>query len=284
MKRVVMVLVDGMRPDGMTACGHPVVGKLMDRSVYTMDGRTVMPSVTLPCHVSLFHSVPPQRHGILTNTYVPQVRPIRGICEVLNDADKRCAMFYTWEQLRDLSRPGDWSHSGSLCYANFIAARLHDHETVNQMLTKNAIHFLKTESVDFTFIYFGWPDSAGHNHGWMSGEYMRSVRGSLDCVETVMRTLSDEDLFILTADHGGHDRRHGEDIPEDMVIPIFFYHPRFAAKKLVGANIIDIAPTIASYLGVAPDAEWEGKTLLCKRRRPGSHAGAAGPRRPIRRG
>ena len=44
-------------------------------------------------------------HGILTNTYVPQVRPVNGLCEQLRAGGRKCAFFYNWEELRDLSRP-----------------------------------------------------------------------------------------------------------------------------------------------------------------------------------
>ena len=115
MKRVLLILADGMRPDSLEACGNPVVKKILKHSVYTLEGTTVMPSVTLPCHMSLFHSVTPERHGILTNTYVPQVRPVRGLCEVLKAAGKHNAFFYNWEELKDLSRPD------SMTFATFVS-------------------------------------------------------------------------------------------------------------------------------------------------------------------
>ena len=63
-EKVILILVDGMRPDGLLACGHPFVTTLLSQSAYALDAQTVMPSVTLPCHMSLVHSVDPQRHGI----------------------------------------------------------------------------------------------------------------------------------------------------------------------------------------------------------------------------
>ncbi len=66
---------------------------MLARSAASFCAQTVTPSVTLPCHMSLFHSVTPQRHGTTTNTYAPQVRPVRGLCEVLAAAGKRCAFF-----------------------------------------------------------------------------------------------------------------------------------------------------------------------------------------------
>ena len=102
MKKTILILVDGMRPDAVEQSGHSVVAELKAHSAYSMKATTVMPSVTLPCHMSLFHSVTPQRHGILTNTYVPQVRPVKGLCEVLRGAGKKNAFFYNWEELKDL--------------------------------------------------------------------------------------------------------------------------------------------------------------------------------------
>ena len=65
--KVVLVLVDGMRSEALLNCGHPYVPELIAQSAHALDARTVMPSVTLPCHMSLFHSVDPDRHGILSN-------------------------------------------------------------------------------------------------------------------------------------------------------------------------------------------------------------------------
>lgn len=59
--KVLLILSDGMRPDGLE--GHPAVARLMREGSYSLRARTVMPSVTLPCHMSLFHSVDPAVTG-----------------------------------------------------------------------------------------------------------------------------------------------------------------------------------------------------------------------------
>ena len=92
--KILLVLIDGMRPDALADI--PQVKRMMTEATYSLDVRTVMPSVTLPCHMSLFHSVDSDRHGITTNTYTPQVRPIAGLCEQLKAAGKQCAFFYNW--------------------------------------------------------------------------------------------------------------------------------------------------------------------------------------------
>ena len=91
--KVIMILMDGMRPDAFLACDHPYIHEIMKKAYYTLDGQTVMPSVTLPCHISMFHSVTPQRHGITTNVYIPMARPLNGLLEQLKLAKADTAMF-----------------------------------------------------------------------------------------------------------------------------------------------------------------------------------------------
>lgn len=257
-KKVLLVLVDGMRPESMAVSGHPFYQELIDHSYYSLKTSAVMPSVTLPCHMSLFHSVSADRHGILTNTYVPQVRPVNGICEVLKQKDMTSGIFFSWEELRDLSRPG------STAISEFFSGRVNTYEKANEVLTDRVISLVKNgEMPDFTFLYLGLVDYAGHKYGWMSDEYIESVRSSIECIRRVAEILPEDHQLIVTADHGGHNRSHGADIPEDMTIPLFFWHKSFASKEFdCETSIIDIAPTIVSMLGVEADADWEGKVLL----------------------
>ena len=253
--KVLLISVDGMRPDALPKVAN--AQKIIAKSAYNMNAQTVIPSVTLPCHISLFHSVDPCRHGTTTNTYMPQVRPINGICEVLLKNKKRSASFFNWEELRDLSRPASLTHS------YFISGGKLGYDKANPMTADAAISFLDSVDVDFTFLYFGYPDAAGHTYGWMSNEYYDSLENSWENINRVVDSLGDDYTVIITADHGGHDRTHGTTLPEDMTIPVIIYGKDFApGETFEGANIKDIAPTITKLLGVEPDEEWEGKSLI----------------------
>ena len=131
-RKVILISIDGMRPDGLLKCGNPYVGELRKKAYYTLNARTVLPSVTLPCHMSLFHSVPPQRHGITSNIYAPMVRPLNGLFEQLANAGSINAFYYGWEPLRDVARPA------SLKYAEYIQA--YTEEYSDKSLTESAIN------------------------------------------------------------------------------------------------------------------------------------------------
>ena len=258
MSKVFLALIDGMRPDSLTTCNHPFFRELQETSLHTMKMRTVMPSVTLPCHMSLFHGVCAERHGILTNTYVPQVRPVNGLCEVLNGAGKLNALFYTWEPLKDLARPLSLARS---CY---FSGKSYTYKVADLRVTEEAERMLKEENPpDFVFFYQCLVDEMGHKCGWMSEEYIQAVNTALTNVQSLAAILPEDYRLIVTADHGGHDRSHGTEADEDMVIPFFLKHSSIVPGELSGnANIIDIAPTVTRLLGVAPDPDWEGKALL----------------------
>ena len=253
--KVLLVLVDGMRPDSLT--GIEYAQDFLAKSTYTLNAKTVLPSDTLPCHMSLFHSVDPEVHKTNSNTFNAGANPVNGLCEVLSKKDKKCAFFFAWGELRDLAKPGTLTHS---CFVN---GNKFGYGVANEKLADFAIDYLAKNDTDFTFLYFGYPDDAGHRKGWMSEEYILAVKQSLQWANKVVNTLSDDYTVIITADHGGHDYGHGTDMPEDRTIPIMIMGKDIPAnKEIFGASIKDIAPTVTKILGVEADGDWTGKSLL----------------------
>ena len=256
MNKVVLISVDGMRPDGFLACKNPYIEQMMQKAYYTLDGRTVMPSKTLPCHMSMFHSVTPQRHGITDNVYLPMARPFNGLFEQLKAAKKTCAMYYGWEQLRDVARPS------SLRFSEYIEAYTEENSDIS--LTDSALARIRKSKPDFVFLYMVETDEkGGHDNGWMSDAYFDRISIAVDNIRRVIEECGEEYAVVVTADHGGHDRTHGTDAPEDMTIPMFYFGKQFAeGVRFSGGSILDIAPTIAKVMGVEPADEWEGTPVF----------------------
>ena len=258
-KKVVLILVDGMRPDAMEQCGNSYFEELKKSCAYTLNAKTVYPSITLPAHLSLFYSIPPQKHGTLKNEFVP--RKIgslddEGLFERLHTAGRKACMYYSWEPLRDVATPESLTASEMLRYQDF------QEEDEDKLITERAIKGIKEIRPDFTFIYIGSTDSTGHDKGWMSEEYLERVNVALDCVKKIFDNTKDEYSIIITADHGGHGNNHGTDQDVDMTIPMFIYDKDFKPGEMSGEiSILDIAPTIADIIDVKKPKSWEGKSL-----------------------
>jgi hypothetical protein len=80
----------------------------------------------------------------------------------------------------------------------------------------------------------------------------------------------DRTMLVVTSDHGdelweagrvGHE--HGQDDTLLHVPLLVRYPPLFPAARIAHATeSVDVMPTIADALGVAPDAEWQGTSLV----------------------
>ena len=105
----VLLIVDGLRPDALTSVFLSNFAALRARGATTLRASSVMPTITLPCHVSLFHSVPPTRHGITTNVWMPMVGAVRPSWEMyLKSGDKD----YLQVLYEELFKPLYWDNNG----------------------------------------------------------------------------------------------------------------------------------------------------------------------------
>ncbi len=248
-------MIDGLRPDALAdgAGTHPALDHLTQSGASTMSATSVMPSVTLPCHASIFFSVPPARHGITTNTWVPMARPVPGLVDVAKAAGLSCAFFHNWEPLRDLNAPG------SLAFSYFRANCYTDPEG-DRVIAEEAVRYIRSDRPDFAFVYLGTLDVAGHDHGWMSPGYVRQLARVDGALGNLLECVEPGYAVLLNSDHGGHERNHGLDIPEDMLVPWIAAGPGIRPGVRIGApvSLMDTAPTVARLLGLRVPAEWEG--------------------------
>jgi predicted AlkP superfamily pyrophosphatase or phosphodiesterase len=250
-----LVMIDGLRPDALAHAECPTLAGLRAHGSSTLAARSVMPSITLPCHMSIFHSVPPTRHGVVTNDWQPMARPLPGLIDVVKGAGRRCVSIYNWEPLRNLSLPLslDFAWYQDLSYQ----------EDGDDFTADAAIRYLPALRPDFAFVYLGTVDTAGHRYGWMSAEYLRQAERVDRQLGRLLAALPDEIHLIVQADHGGHERTHGTESPDDMTIPWIAAGPSIRQGYEIGApvSLLDTAPTLARILGVPAHRDWEGRCV-----------------------
>jgi phosphopentomutase len=97
----------------------------------------------------------------------------------------------------------------------------------------------------------------------MSDEYLKRISIAIDNVKRMIEKFGDEYSVIIMADHGGHDRTHGTNMPEDMTVPFFFYGKEFKAGEISeSVSLLEIAPTIAKLLDIEPEDDWDGHPII----------------------
>jgi predicted AlkP superfamily pyrophosphatase or phosphodiesterase len=92
LNKTILVIIDGCRSDGLEQAKTPNIDYMIENGTHTLNARTVTPSITLPAHFSIFTSLPPIAHNVLTNTGSPQPSSIaRSIIDVAKDYGKKTA-------------------------------------------------------------------------------------------------------------------------------------------------------------------------------------------------
>lgn len=257
-EKVLLILCDGARPDAIENCRLPFVEKLMGSFAYT-HAHTVFPSITLPCHMSLFQSTDPSEHGVIENIFVPVSGGRHGLFEQLHSFGKSTAMFYSWGELKDLYEPY------SISFSSFVSSLSFGGSESEKILSEGAADLINSAAPDFVFLYLENTDAVGHKIGWNTPEYMDAIRESYSFIEKLLNEIPDDYSVIITSDHGGHDLTHGTHMPEDMTIPVFVKSPfEIDAEKFGSMSIIDIAPSICELCGIAPSKGFKGRSIFKK--------------------
>ncbi len=251
------MLLDGMNPEGIERCEHPFLRDFRKQCMWTADGETVVPSITMPCHLALFNGVSPQVHANHDNHIIPLPESVPSLVGHARRNGKKTAMVYSWDELRDLNRPGELDY----CHYERMDEMGRDYQAMiafEREFVGRAIEVIKTKTYDFIFYYYEMADIIGHKDGWGSEPYVESLSVGSECAEKVFRSLPEGYDFIITADHAGHYKSHNFE-PEDRRIPIWFYGDRFPKGfEQKGIRLLDITPTAADIMGLPIPAIWEG--------------------------
>ncbi|MBQ3289660.1 MAG: alkaline phosphatase family protein [Kiritimatiellae bacterium] len=126
------------------------------------------------------------------------------------------------------------------------------------------------DAPDAVMWYIDLPDHAGHGHGYYpySKQYMDAVRESDKYVGEVLSaiaarpTFAEEDwLVVVTADHGGWERSHGQMSTQCYTIPFIMAGRRVQQGRIPGVpHNYDAAPTALAHFGVdVSKIDFDGK-------------------------
>jgi arylsulfatase A-like enzyme len=251
-RRVLILSIDGLRPDAIALAPMPNIMNLMQSGAYTLNAQTIFPSSTLPSHASMLTGYCPQMHGVDWNDYEPENGYAIGtdLFDISHAAGFYTSMFVGKNKLQQLTGPESLDQ--------FVYVNDRESVLVDRLLDEFPQDF------GVLFIHFPLVDGMGHEHGWLSPEQL-SVAFRADeafgrlLAELDARNLRNETLIIITADHGGHDTTHGSSRPEDMTIPWIASGPGIQPKALTTTvHTMDTAATAAFALGLDYPDDWNG--------------------------
>jgi hypothetical protein len=219
-QRVLIISIDGLRPDLMLRARTPNIQSLMKQGAYSMWARTTEMSITLPSHTSMLTGVTPEYHRIVWNYYIPDIYPdvptIFELAHKITDPDHRLTTGMVAGKIKfhELAKPG------SVDYADIY----NDKEGTNVEVGQSAADMIRHHSPRVMFVHLPDVDVMGHMHGWGTPEQIEAIERADDAVGIIVKALIQKELMkstliILSADHGGQGAGHGPNDPRSRHIP-----------------------------------------------------------------
>ena len=229
---VFIISFDGGKPAVIHESDMPVLKKLVSEGAVTWTAQTIIPSKTLPSHTSMLTGVQPEKHQVLWNNYTPIKGKVKvpTVFAIVRQADPKLgtAMFPGKVKFRHLWQPGTldvFDYNGPAQDTPVAGTEEVEKQVIPaQSVAKASSKYIEEKKPNLTFIHFPDPDSAGHKSGWGSPEQKEAFKVSDQALGQVVAALikagiADSSVIIISADHGGHAKTHGENIPDDMNIP-----------------------------------------------------------------
>ena len=264
-RRVIVVVLDGLRSDAIDAFDLHHLRGLAQRGASTLTAQTVAPSVTAAAMGSLLTGVRPERHGLTSDRFhVPRSQGVViPLPKLLADAGYLTTACMAEVPLlyRRIARV--LAHRLGVARPSFAGRSAPE----ILMAGRAALETQRTG-----LMLFHWPDAdrAGHEEGWMSPAYGAAAR-RMDATLGLLAGLSQAErdpstLLIALADHGGggavprdHDSAH----PSDRTIPIAIAGGAVVRSNLGdGVSLLDVPATILWALGVETQVPQDGRPLV----------------------
>jgi hypothetical protein len=251
-RRVLIISIDGLRPDVINLAPMPYLLTLMLKGAYSLSAQTIIPNTTLPAHTSMLSGLCVLKHNVRWDEYIPQNGYAigTGLFELAHTAGLKTVMYVGKEKLRQITEPKNTDV--------FQFVDKPDDILMTQLITNFPQDF------GLMFVHLRDVDLAGHDTYWLSRKQLDAANIADQEINRLLNALDkynlrNQTLVIITADHGGKKGNHIETNPETTTIPWIISGPGVQPKHLTTQiNTVDTAATAAYALGLKIPKEWDG--------------------------
>lgn len=267
-EHVVLISIDGLRPDLALRANAPGLRSMLREGAYTFWAKTTAISITLPSHASMVTGVQPDKHGITWNSDLPLREPIYPkrptVMEMATQAGYVTAMVAGKSKFSALAKPGTITHVFVPAAANTAVG--------DDVVGARAEEIITRFKPGFLFIHLPGVDGAGHDKGWGSDAQIAAIEKADATLLSIFGALERAHLrastaIILSADHGGAGHSHGADDARSRFIPWIIVGPGikrgYDLTQDAGLEVHteDSAATICYLLGLPQQPYFDGRPV-----------------------
>ena len=267
-KHVVLIGLDGWGAYSMEKAEMPNVKKLMKEGSYTLKKRSVLPSSSAVNWASMYMGAGPELHGYTEwGSQVPEL-PSR----VTNAHGIFPTVFSLLREAYPDAEIGNICEWDGIRYVvDTLALSFDRHITEkpqNPSTARCAVEYIKEKRPALVNIVFDEPDHVGHGMGHGTPEYYAKLHELDGYIGQIIQAvedagMTDETIFIVSADHGGIKKTHGGKSMQEMETAFIISGKGIKKGYEFEESMMqfDCAATIAYIFGLKQPQVWIGRPM-----------------------
>ena len=266
---VIILGFDGWAGSSFENASMPFVKSLLSESAWTIHKRSILPSSSACNWASMFMGTDPEAHGYVAWDTSSPVFP-------QTDTNENGFFPNIFSLYRSVSKDYEFGYFyqwGGMKY--IVDAK--DFDTMQQFpvsksgtiqMTATAKKYIMNKKPALAAFIWDYPDAVGHTTGWDSSEYLDELTNIDTIISDIVTAckeagIYDNTLFVITSDHGGHDKTHGTYDFRDLESPLILFGKGVKKGVEIKTPVMqyDVAAILCNYLHLVPPASWRGKSV-----------------------
>lgn len=260
-KKVLVIGIDGCRPDALTMANTPNLDALMADGTYSLDARNTKKTSSGPGWSSMLTGVWQEKHGVVDNSfngskfssyphffkYVEQ-----------NNPDNRTVSVSQWHPINDIIVNGE-------------ADKIVNTQDSTADTRDKAISELGDDTITALFVHFDDVDHAGHGSGFSptNANYIDAIErvdAAIGEVVTALKSRSkynNEDwLILVSTDHGGKGTSHGGTSEEERIVFVIASGASIQSKEIKKTTTQETIPPVDNCLDSSIELFFNGNANI----------------------
>ncbi|WP_044893049.1 alkaline phosphatase family protein [Bacillus alveayuensis] len=258
-KKVVVIVIDGMRKERFEEANTPFLDELRRRGTEFTQMETVYPARTVVCFTSMFTGTYPFEHGIKSNMVWKLGIKVESIFDSLRKVGKKGRLLGIAHLVDSM---GDDVET--------VTAVMHKDEA-DRNIIERAKKIMDEQDPDLLVVQLIGTDQIGHSRGVLYDEYIEKIEEADALIKEYVDWLEEkgkmeDTTLIICADHGQADGigGHGHLDEGERFVPFFMAGPSIEEGKAIREkhSLVSLAPTISYLLGAPYPSHSRGPVLV----------------------
>ena len=264
---ILILAFDGWTSSSFDEADMPYLKSMVSQSAWTLHKRSILPTSSACNWATMFKGAGPEAHGYIAwDTQKPafavtstdEKGNFPSFFSIYRKAfpNREMGYFYQWDGMKSLFDLDDFN-----CVEGFAVT-----DAGKEEMKEAAISYILQRKPSLAAFFWDYPDKTGHSSGWHSDAYLNELAYIDTVIESIVNAcieanILDRTLIIVTSDHGGHGKTHGEPLMVDLETPFFMFGSGVKPGEIqVALMQYDVASILADYVHLEHPEAWRGKT------------------------